>query len=72
MLPLISANTTQLEVANQERAFGLCVSEALRTEFLNEKQKTKQNRRSNDWEQKVVVSSVRICLTHPNEGQAEG
>lgn len=56
MLPLISANTTQIEVANQERAFGLCVSEALRTEFLNEKKQ--KNRRSNDWEQK---SSCEQC-----------
>lgn len=62
MVPLISANTTQLKVAYQEKSFGLRVSEALRTEFLNEISKMSKN-----W----VVSSVRIFLTQMLLGDTE-
>lgn len=51
MVSLISANTTQLKVAYEERAFGLRVSEVLLTEFLNE-----NNKMSNNWELNRVVS----------------
>ena len=49
MVPLISANTTQLKVAYQEKSFGSHV----RTGFLNE-----MNKMSNSWEQKGAARGV--------------